>query len=80
MSEVVFVALLSLFGTLAGTAGGIIVASRLTSYRIGQLEIKVDKHNSLIERTYRIESDICDHTRRIKSLEAKTHEHRTEDE
>lgn len=59
MSDVVIVGLLSLLGTILGTVGGIIAANRLTTYRIEQLEKKVDKHNSLIERTYEIEQDIA---------------------
>ena len=31
------------------------MTNRVTTYRIGQLERKVDKHNNLIERTYAIE-------------------------
>ena len=31
------------------------MTNRVTVYRIGQLERKVDKHNNLIERTYAIE-------------------------
>ena len=31
------------------------MTNRVTAYRIGQLEQKVDKHNNLIERTYAIE-------------------------
>ena len=33
-----------------GSLGGILAANRLTNYRIEQLEKKVDKHNSVIER------------------------------
>ena len=55
MSSTVIVALLSLAGTLCGTFGGILTASRLTNYRIEQLEQKVEKHNTLVERTYRLE-------------------------
>lgn len=44
-----------MIGTLAGTFGGILVSSRLTNYRIEQLEKRVDKHNNLIERTYKLE-------------------------
>lgn len=32
--------------------------SKLTLYRIEQLEIKQDKHNTLIERMYKAEDDI----------------------
>ena len=55
MSDVVIVGLLSLVGTIIGTLGGIIATSRLTTYRIEQLEKKVDKHNNLIERVFEIE-------------------------
>ncbi len=52
MSDVVFVGLLSLVGTLGGTFGGILVANKLVNYRLEQLEKKVDKHNSVIDRMY----------------------------
>ncbi len=38
MSETVIVALLSLLGTLGGTLGGILATSKLSNYRIEQLE------------------------------------------
>ena len=38
--------ILSLVGSCIGTFSGIIAASRLTAYRIEQLEKKVDKHNN----------------------------------
>lgn len=55
MNEAVFVAVLSLIGTLGGTFGGIITANKLTNYRIEQLEQKVEKHNKVIERVYNLE-------------------------
>lgn len=55
MEENVIIAVLSLLGTLGGTLGGILATSKLSNYRIEQLEKKVDKHNSIIERTYRLE-------------------------
>ena len=57
MSETVIIALISLLGTLGGTFGGILATSKLTNYRIEQLEKKVDKHNNLIERTFRLEDN-----------------------
>ena len=47
-----------LIGTIIGTAGGIITSARLTTYRIQQLEKKVDKHNALCERMIKVEKDI----------------------
>ena len=49
------VAGMSLIGTLAGTFGGILVANKLTTYRIDQLEKKVGEHNRIVERTYKLE-------------------------
>jgi len=60
MTDVVIVGLLSLGGTLIGTFGGIITSNRLTAWRIEQLEKKVDKHNSLIERTFKLEGKMCE--------------------
>ena len=56
MTDVVVVGILSLIGTLIGTLGGILAANKLTNYRIEQLEKKVEKHNSVIERVYKLET------------------------
>lgn len=59
MSDVVIVGILSLSGTLIGAIGGIMTSNKLTLYRISELEKKVDKHNSLIDRMYKVEQDIA---------------------
>ena len=58
MTEAILIALLSLAGTLIGTFGGIVVASKLTNYRLEQLEKKVEKHNTVIERTFVLEGQV----------------------
>lgn len=40
--------------------------SALVAYRIEQLEKKQDKHNNLIERTYKLEQHVEDLEKRIK--------------
>ena len=55
MIETIVVGLLSLIGTLAGTFGGIVTANKLTTYRIERLEEKVNKHNNVIERVFKLE-------------------------
>lgn len=55
MTDTVLVAILSLIGTLGGSLCGILTANKLTNYRIEQLEKKVEKHNSVIERVYELE-------------------------
>ena len=57
VSSDIVVAGVSLCGTLIGTFGGIMTSNRLTGYRIEQLEKKVDKHNSVIERVFRLEDN-----------------------
>ena len=54
----VVVAVISLVGTLFGTFGGILTSAKLSNYRIGQVEKKVEKHNSVVERTYNLEGDV----------------------
>lgn len=74
MSETIIIALISLCGTLGGTFGGILATSKLTNYRIEQLEKKVDKHNNLIERMYKAEDSI-----NILDEKIKVVNHRIED-
>lgn len=52
MLETIIVAVISLVGTCLGAFSGM----RLVSYRVEQLEKKVDKHNSVIERTCKLEN------------------------
>lgn len=58
MNEAVAVAMLSLVGTLGGSLSGILVSNKLTNYRLEQLEKKVQAHNNLIDRTYRLETEM----------------------
>jgi hypothetical protein len=46
---------LSLVGTLAGAYLANKKSTALIAYRLEQLEEKVNKHNSVIERTYELE-------------------------
>ncbi len=55
MNETIIVSLISLIGTLGGTLGGILVSNKLTTYRIEQLEKKVETHNKVIDRVYELE-------------------------
>ena len=62
---------MSLIGTLAGTFGGILVSNKLTTYRIEQLERKVSAHNSLVERTYKLEGQMVEVQHDIRDLKAE---------
>lgn len=70
MDTSVLVALITLAGSTLGTFAGIAVNSKLTSYRIEQLEKKVDKHNKVIERTTELETwkeSVVDELKEIKA-------------
>ncbi len=69
METEVIVSLITLLGSALGTFAGIAVNSRLTNYRIEQLESKVDKHNSVIERTGKLEERVSGMDYRLKELE-----------
>lgn len=74
MSDAVVISMISLIGTLGGSFGGIMVANRLTNYRVEQLEKKVEKHNTIVERTYKLEEKIA-----VLENKEKVSEHRLDD-
>ena len=74
MSDAVTVAVISLFGTLGGSLLGILASNRLKAYRIEQLEKKVEKHNRLVERTYKIEEE-----QEVEKEKLKVINHRLDD-
>ena len=74
MSEAVMVALLGFAGTLLGSLFGVLAAHKLTQYRLSQLEEKVNKHNNLIERTFKLEGRMDEAEHDIKDLK-KFHIH-----
>jgi hypothetical protein len=71
MPTELMVALVGLAGSGLGTFAGIVASSKLTNYRIGQLEKKVDKHNTVIERTFILEEQMKVANHRIADLEEK---------
>ena len=56
-----------MLGSFSGT--------QLIKYRIEQLEKKVEKHNSIVERTYILEEKVKVANHRIDDLERKEEEH-----
>lgn len=71
MNSTAIVSLVSLTGTLIGTFGGIMAANRLTTYRLSQLEKKVEKHNSVMERTYKLEGRMTEAEHDIRDIKNK---------
>lgn len=74
MSDAVMVALIGLVGSGAGAFGGILVSSKLTQYRLEQLEKKVEVHNHVIDRVYKLEERT-----ELQEEKIKVANHRIED-
>jgi len=66
MTEGIIIAILSLVGTLAGSYFSNMAGQKLIAYRIEKLEEKVNKHNQVIERTYKLEEDTAVLDEKIK--------------
>ena len=73
MTEVI-TSLIGVIGSFIGTLAGIMINSKLTNYRIEQLEKKVDKHNHVIERVYQLEKSEA-----VFKEDLKVANHRIED-
>ena len=72
MTEII-VAAISLLGTLGGSLGGILVSSKMTNYRIQQLENKVAEHNNFARRMPVVVEQIKVANHRIEDLEKEMH-------
>ena len=53
--EGIVVALIGLAGSALGSILGVLASAKLTSYRLEQLEKKVEVHNQVIDRVYKLE-------------------------
>lgn len=67
MSAEIVVALIGLGGSAIGSLIGIFANSKLIDYRLGAIERKLDEHNQLVDRMYRVE-------KRVEVLEVKIDE------
>ena len=74
MSDAVLVALIGLAGSGLGSVLGILVSSKLTQYRLEQLEKKVEAHNRVIDRVYKLEERT-----ELQEEKIKVANHRIED-
>ena len=71
MQNEFFSGILSLAASLLGTFGGIITSTKLINYQINELKKRVDKHNNVIERTFKLEEHGRYVDERIARLESE---------
>ena len=69
MDVTVISAIVSALCSLVGTFGGILVSSKLTAYRLEQLEKRVAEHNNFAIRLPVIEEQIKVINHRLEDLE-----------
>lgn len=68
MTPEIIISIITVLGTMIASFGGILISNKLTTYRIEQLEKRVEKHNNLIERTALLERDQKSIWKRIDEL------------
>lgn len=66
--------LVGLAGSAIGSLCGVLINTKLSNYRIEQLEKKVDRHNNLIERVYKLEENDA-----VVKQQIKVNDHRIDD-
>ena len=71
MNDTVIISLVALVGSLAGTFAGILTSTRLTTYRIEQLEKKAQEQRSLIERIFKLEKERDVMNERLRAMETR---------
>ena len=69
MSERIIVAIIGVLGTFAGSSFTNRKNMALIVYRLEQLEKKVGKHNNLIDRMYKAETNIEVIQEEVKNLQ-----------
>lgn len=71
MTETVIIAIIAAVGTLLSGVISAVMANRVTVYRLDALTREVEKHNSVIERTYKLETKVEDMDTRLSRVESK---------
>lgn len=69
--QAIWVAVLSFAGTCIGSITAVMTSNRLVTYRIDQLESKVQKHNDVVTRTFILEEQMKATNHRIDDLEER---------
>lgn len=68
VSDVVIVAIVGAIGSGLCSLLGVIASSKLTQYRLQELEKKVQAHNNLVERMYQVEKQQGELEQRVSML------------
>lgn len=78
MDSTVIVAICSLIGTALGSVVSVYTSNRLMTWRINELEKKVDKHNQVLDRVAVNEADMEALRQSIKEYKEKEEQDKAE--
>lgn len=70
METEVLVAILSLIGTGVGTFAGILTSNKLVEFRLKSLETKVEQHNHVLTRVYKLEARVDNVEKEVNSSDS----------
>lgn len=70
MDNSIIVAILGFAGTVVGSGLGVLASQKLTQYRLSKLEEKVQAHNNLVERVYKLEGAMVECQHDIRDLKS----------
>lgn len=74
MGNDVLVAIISFAGTAVGSIVAVVTANSLTNFKIEELKKQVEKHNTIVDRVYKLEA-----ADQVRTEEIKVINHRIED-
>lgn len=74
MNNEVLVAIISFAGTAVGSIVAVVTANSLTNFKIEELKKQVEKHNTIVDRVYKLEA-----SDQVRTEEIKVINHRIED-
>lgn len=74
MNNEILVAIISFAGTAVGSIVAVVTANSLTNFKIEELKKQVEKHNTIVDRVYKLEA-----SDQVRTEEIKVINHRIED-
>jgi hypothetical protein len=74
MNNEILVAIISFAGTAVGSIVAVVTANSLTNFKIEELKKQVEKHNTIVDRVYKLEA-----SDQVRTEEIKVINHRIDD-
>ena len=59
--------------SLVGSLAGVLASNKLVQYRLEKLEEKGQKHNNIVERTYKLEGEVKELQHDVRDIRSDKH-------